>query len=371
VHHERLPGDPVKTATQEEKGMRSETRASEHGFSLIELMVAMLVTLIVSGAIYGLLASGQGAFRREPELADRQQNIRVAMDLIQKDLENGGAGMTSFTQVFTNNLNAVGPVRPDGTLTDYLELRGNDGECPTLNTCKDAGVNLGTQQALPACFGLPALVYVSNTDPNDDPAGPLQGIHFAFSRGGGLGCGNGHANFCAGGGGCSPLNPGGGFCGGGAACDQIMKIQMARYQISIDAQGVPNLWRTPLGQANPDGSLQPPGAVPDANSPPWQMVARGIEDLQVQYLNGNGAWADIPGVVDGSLAYPANYNSIVREVRVTLTARNTGIGNLQGASQPGAAATRFVRGSLTSIVAPRAALTALTKVAAPDATLWR
>ena len=65
--------------------------SKERGFSLVELMVAMTVTLIVSGAIYGLLTSGSNAFRREPELADRQQNIRVAMDLISRDVYNAGA----------------------------------------------------------------------------------------------------------------------------------------------------------------------------------------------------------------------------------------------------------------------------------------
>ena len=63
----------------------------QSGFSLVELMVAMTVTLIVSGAIYGLLASGGNAFRREPEVADRQQNIRLAMDLITRDVYTAGA----------------------------------------------------------------------------------------------------------------------------------------------------------------------------------------------------------------------------------------------------------------------------------------
>ena len=60
----------------------------ETGFSLIELMVAMLITLIVSGAIFGLLSSGHSAFRREPELSDRQQSIRLAMDVISRDVVN-------------------------------------------------------------------------------------------------------------------------------------------------------------------------------------------------------------------------------------------------------------------------------------------
>ena len=73
----------------------------ERGFSMVELMVAMTITLIVSGAIYGLLTSGSTAFRREPELADRQQNIRVAMDLISRDVYNAGASLPTFSQVFT------------------------------------------------------------------------------------------------------------------------------------------------------------------------------------------------------------------------------------------------------------------------------
>ncbi len=47
----------------------------EKGFSLVELMVAMVVTLIISGAVFQLVTAGQSAFRKEPALADRQQNI--------------------------------------------------------------------------------------------------------------------------------------------------------------------------------------------------------------------------------------------------------------------------------------------------------
>ena len=58
--------------------MNASTRSSQSGFSLVELLVAMLVTLVVSGAVFALMTAGQGAFRREPELTERQQNIRVA-----------------------------------------------------------------------------------------------------------------------------------------------------------------------------------------------------------------------------------------------------------------------------------------------------
>ena len=77
-------------ACQENTMSTADTRQA--GFSMIELLVAMVMTLIVSGAIFGLLTGGQNAFRREPELTDRQQNIRIAMDLIKRDVAGAGAG---------------------------------------------------------------------------------------------------------------------------------------------------------------------------------------------------------------------------------------------------------------------------------------
>ena len=49
------------------------TARHESGFSLTELLVAMLVTMVVSGAIFTLLSAGQGAFRRQPELTEPRQ----------------------------------------------------------------------------------------------------------------------------------------------------------------------------------------------------------------------------------------------------------------------------------------------------------
>src|SRR5262245_23827633 len=70
------------------------------GFSLIELLVALVVTLVISGAVFGVIASGNNAFRREPEISDRNQNIRVAMDMITHDVETGGMELPPLMQVF-------------------------------------------------------------------------------------------------------------------------------------------------------------------------------------------------------------------------------------------------------------------------------
>ena len=62
---------------------------------------------------------------------------------------------------------------------------------------------------------------------------------------------------------------------------------------------------------------------------------------------------------------PANATSIVREVRVALTARALGA-NLQGASQPTTGAAMAPRGQLVSTTTPRSALFHLAQVGAPN-----
>jgi type II secretory pathway pseudopilin PulG len=313
----------------------------------VELMIAMVVTLIVSGAVFGLMLSGQTAFRREPDLTDRQQNIRMAMDLIQRDITTAGMGLPPSAQVFTDGLDAAttAVVTPTGGTPDELEMLGSDGSCASLWICDQTGT-VTTRHPHPSCMtdapGSQLMLLATTTAPFDGtmvwkdpaPAGP---------------------NPCP----AVPLTggPGGGTVGmvawrfglpaAGAFDEGILTTAQApRYQLRLDATGVPDLWRSPTGGLDINGADN------------YQLVARGIEDIQVQYRNGTGAWTDNPGAVTcpPGLACPAgNSATIVREVRVTLTARALGA-NLAGASQPTTGAALVPRGDLVSTTTPRSAL---------------
>ncbi|HEX9190342.1 MAG TPA: hypothetical protein VGB87_24915, partial [Vicinamibacteria bacterium] len=97
----------------------------------------------------------------------------------------------------------------------------------------------------------------------------------------------------------------------------------------------------------------------DGNST-WEIIARGIEDLQVEYQNGAG-WQDEPGLVSCGTACAApgqaEIDTIIRRVRVRLSARVVGGGELTGEST--SAVGTAVRGQLETEVAPRAAATSL------------
>jgi type II secretory pathway pseudopilin PulG len=64
----------------------------ERGFTVIELMVASLIMLAVTGAVFSLMNPAQGTFQKEPEVSDLQQRLRVGVDALQKDLLMAGAG---------------------------------------------------------------------------------------------------------------------------------------------------------------------------------------------------------------------------------------------------------------------------------------
>jgi hypothetical protein len=64
----------------------------EHGFSLVEMTIAMGLTMVVVASVFSIMNPAQGAFAVEPEVADMQQRLRVAEDTLFKDLVMAGAG---------------------------------------------------------------------------------------------------------------------------------------------------------------------------------------------------------------------------------------------------------------------------------------
>lgn len=365
----------------------------DSGFSMVELMIAMTVTLIVSGAIYGLLTSGSTAFRREPEMADRQQNIRVAMDLVARDVFNAGSALPTFAQVFSADENvAAGPCGPslngcgpqgslgpvaaaarapgDGgdpsTNTDVIEIVSTEETCPVVSICNagppggSSGV-FATRTQVPQCAAAPGLVMLTDgqnftiqaslpgavTDqacqsPNEDIAQ------------------NGEAQLSAGLAPWTAIMP----APSSAPPPNLPVVffysgRVVRYKIAPNNDPIdpgPALWRSRSGRYGiQDGlaKLDPDeSGFPSTNSP-WELVARGIEDLQFEYLWGDGLWHNSPPI-----SVANDWTTIVRQVRITISARASAV-NLQGATSASGGAPDAIRGQLVTDVTPRAAFNEL------------
>jgi hypothetical protein len=160
------------------------------------------------------------------------------------------------------------------------------------------------------------------------------------------------------------MNPPGGVCqpnlmgmgnAGGANCEvqEISFAEVVRYRIRNDADGVPMLQRFSTADF----------------AAGFQTLARGIENLQVQYIRADldptipANWLDNAPVVA-----PATPGSLITEVRVTLAARSEAM-NVQGMTNA-ATARAAMRGQLTATASPRATLLSLS-IQTPPNPLWR
>jgi len=63
---------------------------SSPGFTLIELMIAMVVGLIVLGAVYNLFTVQNKQLGNQEIITEMQQNARIAMDMITRDVRLAG-----------------------------------------------------------------------------------------------------------------------------------------------------------------------------------------------------------------------------------------------------------------------------------------
>jgi prepilin-type N-terminal cleavage/methylation domain-containing protein len=358
-----------------ENRMTRERAGSEAGFSLVELLVAMTITLIISGAIYGLLSGGQSAFRREPELTDRQQNARIAMSLIMRDIANAGSGMPPFVQTFTRNLDgpSAAPLNAGNVATDEIEMITNTGARDNEPVCNNSGGS-------PVVRLLRAVDAASIPDNTvvlllmADGTYALRNINTFQNNNGGPGTcqsgmpGHGTPVFQQGGDPTGLNKPGGVCVNNGVDTNTdpncvVVALSFAtlvHYRIRNDASGVPVLQR--FSSDDPAAFLG--GAVSNNG---FQTVARGIEDLQIQYTNSGAptTWVNgAPAVVQN------DYTTLINQVRVTLVARSEAR-NIQGA-RTSASGRVNIRGSLTSIGTPRSTLIQLANapVASPAPHPW-
>jgi hypothetical protein len=159
-----------------------------------------------------------------------------------------------------------------------------------------------------------------------------------------------------------PTDGGATLTAAGAVRALVYSAHVVRYMIApaLDPlDQAPGLWRSDSGRYTTAGAAS---AVPAVGAANWQLIARGIEDLQVEYLNGNQLWSNNPGVVRVCAAggcTVADYTNVIRRVRVTLSARSMAP-LLQGETAAAAGPARqAVRGQLVSIASPRAAVLGL------------
>jgi prepilin-type N-terminal cleavage/methylation domain-containing protein len=65
------------------------------GFTLIELLITLLLSTIVVGLIYTVFISQAQSYRMQADLGTMQQNLRIAMEMVSRDVASAGFGLSA------------------------------------------------------------------------------------------------------------------------------------------------------------------------------------------------------------------------------------------------------------------------------------
>ncbi len=93
------------------------SNSPQRGFTLIELMIAMLIGVFLMGGVIQIFLSAKQAYRLQENLSRLQENGRFAMDFITKDVRMAGYTGCTKTLPATN---------PANTITEQTKLNGSN-----------------------------------------------------------------------------------------------------------------------------------------------------------------------------------------------------------------------------------------------------
>ena len=260
------------------------------GVTLIELLIALVISAILVAGIYRTFIQQQKTYATQEQVADMQQNVRVAINRMIREIRMSGFGgknentngnndiINVFGNVngFANIINPANDVTVDGITHDQITVVSAFDQIATVDedvTPLDVTSGKNTLK----------ITYTGGTKFDDDMRKYM--------------CINGRNNY--------EIVPAGGntlTLAGVATLNEphaigepIFLVRAIRYGLRVDANGVPVLFRD---------------LYPNTGISLRQSVAEYIEDLQFRYVLADTTEVDVPGD-------PRD----VRGVRITIQAR--------------------------------------------------
>lgn len=90
------------------------------GFTLVELLVALVMMVLVAGGIYSLLVTTHRVSRKQTEISNLQGNLRSGLNLVQSELQE----IYTDAAVGVSDINAM-----SAASLDYMAMRGIGESC--------------------------------------------------------------------------------------------------------------------------------------------------------------------------------------------------------------------------------------------------
>jgi len=123
-----------------ERGMDQNFLKNAKGVTLIELLIALVISAILTGGIYRTFIHQQRSYTTQEQVADMQQNVRVAINRMMREVRMAGFG----------NLQGVLPVSFLGGTRTYNDVVNLDTPVAGALTIVSAIGGAATLEAQPA-----------------------------------------------------------------------------------------------------------------------------------------------------------------------------------------------------------------------------
>ncbi|MCK5244375.1 MAG: PilW family protein [Desulfobacterales bacterium] len=265
------------------------------GFTLIELLISMALSGIVMSAIYTLFISQNRSYSIQEQVSEMQQNARVAMDRIVRDVRMAGYGVMNSEAFLIGSVDSVYDEDDFQTNNDPNRLDADGimirrAASPPLGIITHSGTTLSV--CSPSNFKKDDILTI--TAGNNYQAIQVSQIADTSAFPCPARCASGKCdkiNFSPGQ--SAYNNPGG--LDDWASKGTVALFAETAYFIDVKSDGSPVLKRSINGQ-------------------PAQTLAENIEDLQIAYqLSGDATWYDTLS--------PTQQVQDIRSVRINVLAR--------------------------------------------------
>ena len=135
---------------------------STAGFTLVELMVTLVISGFIVAAIYSAYVTQQRVYLAQEQVAEMQQNIRAAADILTREIRMAGYDPTGKADAkvstmlpgqfsFTFDSNQDGDTSDSGENIDFGFTEDEDGPLPADRNGIPDTINAGVPIALPLC----------------------------------------------------------------------------------------------------------------------------------------------------------------------------------------------------------------------------
>ncbi len=118
------------------------------GFTLVELMLTMAVSGIIVAAIYSAYMSQQRTYLAQEQVAEMQQNIRAAIDMMTREIRMAGydpnaTADAKIIEALPDRLSFTMDFNGNGTLMDGSSFEANEKVAYRLNANNTLGRTTG------------------------------------------------------------------------------------------------------------------------------------------------------------------------------------------------------------------------------------